>query len=40
LSLEETVATVELEEFSHMDMYDEWFKLNVKGVYNNSPDPD
>ena len=39
LSLEETVATVELEEFSHMDMYDEWFKLNVKGVYNNSRDP-
>ena len=40
LSLEETVATVELEQFSHMDMYDEWFKLNVKGVYNNSRDPD
>ena len=40
LSLDETVATVELEEFSHMDMYDEWFKLNVKGVYNNSPDPE
>ena len=40
LSLEETVATVELEQFNHMDMYDEWFKLNVKGVYNNSRGPD
>lgn len=34
LSLEETVKTVELKQFSHMDMYDEWFKLNVQGVYN------
>jgi len=38
LSLEQTVETVELEQFSDMDMYDEWFKLNVKGVYLNSPD--
>ena len=40
LSLEETVETVGLKQFSHMDMYDEWFKLNVKGVYNNSADPE
>ena len=38
LSLEETVDGVELEQFSDMDMYDKWFKLNVKGVYLNSPD--
>lgn len=24
----------------HMDMYDTWFKLNLKGVYINSPDPE
>jgi glyoxylase-like metal-dependent hydrolase (beta-lactamase superfamily II) len=36
LSLEETVETVELDQFSHMDMYDDWFKLNVKGVYEHT----
>ncbi len=40
LSLDEAVETIELPEFSHMDMYDQWFKLNVKGVYVNSPDPE
>lgn len=37
LSLEQAVETIKLEQFSDMDMYDKWFKLNVKGVYNNSP---
>ncbi len=40
LSLEQAVETIELEQFSHMDMYDQWFKLNVKGVYLNSPEPE
>jgi len=40
LSLDETVETVNLEQFSDMDMYDKWFKLNVKGMYINSPDPE
>lgn len=40
LSLEQTIEAVNLEQFSHMDMYDQWFKLNVKGVYLNSPNPE
>jgi cytochrome c553/glyoxylase-like metal-dependent hydrolase (beta-lactamase superfamily II) len=40
LSLEEAVETIDLPEFSHMDMYEQWFKLNVKGVYVNSPNPE
>ena len=40
LSLEQTVETIDLDEFSDMDMYDKWFKLNVKGMYLNSPGPD
>ena len=39
LSLEQAVETIELDQFSDMDMYDKWFKLNIKGVYINSPDP-
>jgi len=40
LSLEQAVESIELPQFSHMDMYEQWFKLNVKGVYINSPDPE
>jgi glyoxylase-like metal-dependent hydrolase (beta-lactamase superfamily II) len=33
LSLEEALATIELDQYRHMGMYDEWFKLNLEGVY-------
>jgi glyoxylase-like metal-dependent hydrolase (beta-lactamase superfamily II) len=29
----EAVASIELPEFSHLGMYDQWFKLNVKGMW-------
>jgi len=40
LTLEQAVESIDLPQFSHMDMYEQWFKLNVKGVYLNSPDPE
>ncbi len=33
LSLEEAQASIELNEYRHLGMYDEWFKLNIEGVY-------
>jgi len=33
LSKDEAVASIELPQFSHMGMYDKWFKLNVEGMY-------
>ena len=32
-SLEEARASIELEQYSHLGMYDEWFELNVEGMY-------
>jgi cytochrome c553 len=40
LTLEQAVESIDLPQFSHMDMYEQWFKPNVKGVYLNSPDPE
>jgi glyoxylase-like metal-dependent hydrolase (beta-lactamase superfamily II) len=37
LSLEEARASIELTQFSHLGMYNEWFKMNVEGVYKLSP---
>ena len=37
LSLEEAKQSIDLPQFSHLGMYDEWFKLNVEGVYKLSP---
>lgn len=37
LSLEEAKASIDLPQFSHLGMYDEWFKMNVEGVYKLSP---
>jgi hypothetical protein len=37
LSLEEAKESIELPQFSHLGMYEEWFKLNVEGVYKLSP---
>ncbi len=37
LSLEEAKESIDLPQFSHLGMYDEWFKLNVEGVYKLSP---
>ena len=33
LSKDEAMASIELPQFSHMGMYDKWFKLNVEGMY-------
>jgi glyoxylase-like metal-dependent hydrolase (beta-lactamase superfamily II) len=33
LSKEEAVETIELPEYSHMGMYDQWFKLNIRGMW-------
>jgi len=33
MSKDEAVDTIELPEYSHLGMYDEWFKLNVDGMY-------
>ncbi len=33
MSLEQALASIELDEYRHMGMYDEWFKLNLEGVY-------
>ena len=33
LTKEEAVESIELPEYSHLGMYDEWFKMNVEGVY-------
>lgn len=33
LSLEQARQTIELDEFRHLGMYDEWFELNVEGMY-------
>ena len=33
LTLEEAKETIELDEYSHLGMYNEWFKLNVEGMY-------
>ena len=33
LSVEEARDSIELPQFSHLGMYDEWFKMNVEGVY-------
>jgi alkyl sulfatase BDS1-like metallo-beta-lactamase superfamily hydrolase len=38
LSLDEARDSIELPQFSHLGMYDEWFKMNVAGVYELSPD--
>jgi len=33
LTKEQAVATIELPQFSHLGMYDKWFKLNVAGMW-------
>jgi glyoxylase-like metal-dependent hydrolase (beta-lactamase superfamily II) len=33
LSLEEAKESIELDQFRHLRMYDEWFELNVEGMY-------
>jgi glyoxylase-like metal-dependent hydrolase (beta-lactamase superfamily II) len=33
LSKDEAVASIELPQFSHLGMYDKWFKMNVEGMY-------
>ena len=33
LTKEQAVASIELPEFSHLGMYEQWFKLNVKGMW-------
>ncbi len=33
MSKDEAVAAIELPEYSHLGMYDKWFKLNVDGMY-------
>ena len=33
LSKDDAVASIELPEFSHLGMYEQWFKLNVKGMW-------
>jgi len=33
MSKDKAVDTIELPEYSHLGMYDEWFKLNVDGMY-------
>ena len=33
MSKDEAVDAIELPEYSHLGMYDEWFKLNVDGMY-------
>ena len=33
LSKDEAVTSIELPEYSHLGMYDQWFKLNVKGMW-------
>jgi hypothetical protein len=33
MSKDEAVASIELPEFSHLGMYDRWFKLNVAGMW-------
>lgn len=33
MTRDEAVASIELPEFSHLGMYDKWFKLNVKGMW-------
>ena len=33
LTKEEAVESIELPEYSHLGMYDEWFKMNVEGMY-------
>jgi glyoxylase-like metal-dependent hydrolase (beta-lactamase superfamily II) len=38
MSLEDARDSIELAQFSYLGMYDEWFKMNVEGVYRLSPD--
>jgi len=33
LSKDEAVTSIELPEYSHLGMYDQWFKLNVEGMW-------
>ena len=33
LSKDEAVASIELPQFSHLGKYDDWFKMNVEGMY-------
>ncbi len=33
LTKEQAVATIDLPEYSQMGMYDQWFKLNVGGMW-------
>ncbi len=33
LSLEDAKESIELDQFRHLRMYDEWFELNVEGMY-------
>lgn len=33
LTKDQAVASIELPEFSHLGMYDKWFKMNVKGMW-------
>jgi glyoxylase-like metal-dependent hydrolase (beta-lactamase superfamily II) len=33
MSIDEARDSIELPQFSHLGMYDEWFKMNVEGVY-------
>ncbi len=37
MSLDDAKESIELPQFSHLGMYDEWFKMNVEGVYKLSP---
>lgn len=33
LTKDQAVATIELAEYGHLGMYDQWFKMNVEGMY-------
>ena len=33
LSKEQAIASIELPQFKHLGMYDQWFKLNVSGMW-------
>jgi glyoxylase-like metal-dependent hydrolase (beta-lactamase superfamily II) len=33
-SLEDLQASIKLEKYTSLSMYDKWFKLNIEGIYN------
>ena len=37
LNLEQAVEQIELPQFNHLGMYDQWFKMNVEGMYRQTP---